>query len=259
VNIYIPTYGRVGKQITLAALSPSARKRTWLVVRPEERTAHNWPRMLVCEKKGVPAARQEACKHALREGSRFAFFFDDDLHFSIRPPTWCFETNEVSLRKATCMDIAAGLCEAESWLKHYPMVGFDARAGNNRCAERNIRLACRVMRAFGVDVPLMFKLGIAFDHFPFWEDFHVGLSFLEKGYLNANLTRYTNDGVTNSEGGVSTYRNLDKMKACLSEFIKLHPCAKAVYKKTKWRGMENVAVPDMMVFWKKAAQKGGAL
>ncbi len=259
MNIYIPTYGRVGKQITLAALPPSVCKRTWLVVRPEEKTKHDFPRVLVCPIKGVPAARQHACDHARKLGERFAFFFDDDLHFAVRPANWCFETNEVSLRKAVPPDLAQGLDAVEGWLKHYPMVGFDARAGNNRCPERNIRLACRVMRAFGVDVELMHKHSIRFDRFPFWEDFHVGLSLLERGYLNANLLDYVNDGVTNAEGGVSTYRNLDRMKECLGQFIREHPCAKAVYKKTKWRGMEGVEVPDMMIFWKKAAQKSGAL
>lgn len=261
--IYIPTYKRVDKQVTLHTLMHAWNpEKIWLVARPEEERALRgiWPNVLVCVKKGVPAARQAAIEHAADKGVMRAFFFDDDLKFAVREPEWCFQTGDTKLVAASHDDLKHHLAVVELKLNPWlPMLGFDARSGNNRKPERRMQYQCRIMRAFGVHVPTLTSLGIRFDAFPFWEDFHVALSLLEHGKPIANLTTITNDAATNTAGGCSTYRNVEALQKCQKAFAKAHPCAKPVLKKAKsWGGgMAEQEVPDFVIYWQKAAKAGG--
>lgn len=263
--IYIPTYKRVGKQVTLHTVMHAwAPEKIWLVARPEEEKALRgiWPNVLVCAKKGVPAARQAALEHARTLREKKVFFFDDDLKFAVRYPGWCFQTNDTKLEPATPADIRLHLVAVEKKLTgDLPMLGFDARSGNNRKKERFIQYQCRVMRAFGVHVPALAENNIRFDAFPFWEDFHVALSLLERGKPIANLTTITNDAATNTAGGCSTYRNVEALLKCQKAFAKAHPHAKPVLKKAKsWGGgMAEQDIPDFVIYWQKAAKAGGVL
>lgn len=253
--IYIPTYGRSGKQITLRALPDRALKRVVMVVRPEEAKAFPGFETLVCAKPGVPAARQAALDHANKHIIEKAFFFDDDLRFARRPRGWNIEKGNVKLEKATCGDIEKALNTTEGMVsRELPMVGWDARGGNDRRPEHPFKPFCRVMRAFCVHVPTLRHYGIRFDRFPFWEDFHVALSLIEAGKTIGNLMTMTNDGVTNSKGGVSTYRNVEALRKCREEFCKRHPFAKPVEKTPKSWDVGGATVPDLVIYWQKAAK-----
>jgi hypothetical protein len=114
------------------------------------------------------------------------------------------------------------------------------------------------MRAFGVDRRVLAKEKIRFDKYLFWEDFHVALSLLKKGYENIVTTDYCNDAATNTSGGCSLYRSLDKLAAVRKDFLQEHaPFAVAVDKTAKsWGGgMGGVGatVPDLKIYWQKAA------
>jgi hypothetical protein len=265
VRIYIPTYKRVGKQTTLKALPPAWKLKTWLVVRPEEAKAHEWPRerILVCDKKGVPAARQAACEHALAQGEHYVFMFDDDLRFAVRPAAWKFP-HATKLRKATEQDIQDGINRVGAELASVPklsMLGFDARGGNQTRAEPDLQLHCRVMRAFGVNAATLRTLKIRFDAFPFWEDFHVALSLIRHGHAIGNLMRWTNDAGTNTAGGCSTYRNVEALRECQTLFALEHKHAKPVLKKPKsWGGElgKAPAIPDFVIYWQKAVKEAHA-
>jgi hypothetical protein len=263
--IYIPTYKRVGRQITLAALPKEWLSRTWLVVRPEEKDAHFFDgrpcKVVVCDKKGVPAARAAALVHAEQSREETAWFFDDDLRFSVRQPFWDFLLGDVKMQKADRFDINRGLERAERLIgPSLPMVGWDARGGNDRRPEEDLKYNCRVMRAFGVHITTLRQQVIDIAKYDFWEDFHVALSLIERGFPIANMMKITNDGVTNSAGGVSTYRNVEALRKCREAFCKEHPFAKPIEKQPKsWSVDGGETVPDLTIYWQKCAAHAAKL
>ncbi len=260
MRIYIPTYKRVGLQKTLAALSPQLRKITWLVVRPEEKHAHEHPHILVEKHPGVPAARQCALEHAYEANHTVCVMLDDDLKFAHRGVTWTPDTPKLNPSVASDVARAIGFMRDSVLDYGYAMFGFDARSGNNRKPEKDTESPARVMRAFAVHTKTLMREKIRFDKFPFWEDFHVGLSLLERGYKIGNFLNMTTDAGTNTKGGVSTYRTAAKLAACLKDFQKLHPTIRPVLKKPKsWGGelgQREEGIPDMVVYWKKAQTLG---
>lgn len=254
MTIYIPTKGRVDRQVTFKQLPMAWQAKTWFVVCPEEEKEFSWtPNVLVCHETGVPAARQYALDVCM---TRYAFFLDDDLRFSRREENWSME--QPQMRKMTSADLGDALDWCRSLLKDYPMVGLDARGGNNQRPEIHVKINTRIMRAFGVDTAILNKEKIRFDKYLFWEDFHVALSLLVRGYKNIVTTDYCNDAATNTPGGCSTYRTTEKLLAVRKLFLQEHaPFATAVDKTAKsWgekMGGAGATVPDLKIYWQKAA------
>lgn len=259
MELIIPTRGRVGKQVTFNSLPPKWQDKVVFVVSPEEKDAferYGRP-ILVCEKVGVPAARQLAVDTYPQS---CLFFLDDDLRFSQRCKGWEFGV-KTKLDKMTFEDMGHALDVMEEELQEFAAVGFDARGGNNNRPYLKKRIVYRMMRAFGVDCGVLNEERIRFDVFPYWEDFHVTLELLKKGYANSVSMDFCADGVTNTAGGCSLYRNLDDLRTTRDAFIAMHsPFAVSNEKPAEsWgggMGGAGATVPDMRIFWRKAYAAG---
>lgn len=258
--IYIPTKGRTHKpQLTYTSLPVHWQKKTWFVTTSDEAKSlqrqYDTNRVLVCDLPGVPAARQAVLEHGME---RYVFMFDDDLRFCRRVEDWTPE--KPSMRKSTEKDIDEALHLMQDKLEtRFVQVGFGYRGNNNAIPEKEFRIACRMMRSFGVDVDYLNKLQIRFDKYLFWEDFHVTLSLLTRGFPNWMSVVHCTDGVTNSEGGVSLYRTPERLLSVREEFLKEHaPFAVANDDKSAkgWAGTDSDVMPDLKIYWQKAYKYG---
>lgn len=234
--------------MTAEMLSPRWLEKTIFVVCPEE--AGRFENELVCAEPGVAPARQAALDHC---DEQYLFMFDDDLRFCQRVDDWDLETNP-RCRMSTKEDVDEILDIMEATLEEYAAVGFGPRGNNNSLKETKWSLASRMMRAFGIDVEIFREEGIRFDEFKYWEDFHVTLELLKRGYPNAISARYLVDSVTNADGGVSLYRNADDLRRVRERFVEYHsPFVKPVDKTAKsWANHKEDTVPDVRIAWKKA-------
>lgn len=258
--IVIPTYGRVNNQKTYNAFPDKWKKKTWFVVRPEEADAVRRinKNVIVCSKVGVPAARQAALE-ALGTKKCVAFF-DDDLQFSMRGSDWEHGTN-TKLYPMKPQDVGDAMLWMQQKLVKHAMVGLDSRGGNNNRPDPLERMDYRIMRAFAVNQNVLRKHNVAFDKYKYWEDFHVTLCLLKLGYHNIVSMTYTVNGLTNSKGGCSSYRNIPEMIKEQKRFIKEHtPFAVPVDKNIKsWTGefaKQNETAPDLKMYWRKAIAHG---
>jgi len=254
MNIYIPTYGRIGKQKTFNAMTKTLREKTFFVIRPEEYDwykRHSNPPIIV-DKIGVPAARQAAIEHCQ---DNKLWFFDDDLNFSYRPENWSLENYTLYQMDAKKLEEALKFLEEQ--LDQFAIVAMDERAMNQGKPQRYYKEAGRVMRSFGIRKDIIIEENLRFDKYLFWEDFHIALSLFKKGYKGYISLVYLNNGTTNVKGGVSSYRNFEILKNEREKFLQEHaPFATPVNKYPKsWQGIENWAyVPDVKIYWKKALE-----
>lgn len=251
MRIYIPTFGRADKQITIQNLPPRYVEKTWFVIRESEVDAFShYPRVIVCPKKGVPAARQTIIEYE----EEIAFMFDDDLKFAKRTPDWTFENPK--LVPASPEDVGQAIDQMVKDLReesHLGAVGFGARGFNNGKRDHPYRENDRMMMAFAVYTPLLKELGIRFDKFDFWEDFHVALELMKHGFKNRIYTKWVQNATTNSSGGVSTYRNRARLTEVRKEFVKYHaPYVTPVEKSVEgWANVTESTMPDVRIDWRK--------
>lgn len=262
--LYIPTLGRVAKQKTYRLLPDTWKSRVTFVVHAREADAFlkTWQfgedRIVVVDKVGAPHARKTAIDDAARRGFHKIFMLDDDLRFCYRPDDWQYKIKDY------CGDMTPevldkALCTMELCLNHYVHCGFGARAGNQAKPQLHVDFNGRLMRSFGVRVDVLKEKGIDIAKYPYWEDFHVVLSLLRRGYPNYVSLDYTTDGYTNTEGGCSLYRDEPTLRATRIDFLAEHgKFAKKNDKpaKTWGQGFANAeTAPDMIIQWKKAFEE----
>lgn len=260
MRIYIPTYRRPNVQTTFHKLPRQWQDKLWFVVREDEEHLFKWhPRLVIVRAPGAPEARQAALLHCVSEGETKLWMFDDDLTFSCRSGDMDYDSNGKEfhiLRPMTLDDMDRGLSEADSELDTYAAVAFSARGFNNGIvADR--REGYRMMMAFGVRTDFLAEHHIRFNEFKFWEDFHVTLEILKRGYPNLIMMDYCHNGVTNKAGGVSTYRTRERLLEEREKFIARHaPYAIAVEKKAEsWGQGMSGTVPDLKIDWAKALRE----
>lgn len=250
--IYIPTYGRANKQITFSKIPKKWQEQTIFVVRPEEASLFNWHcnPPLICDKIGVPAARQRALEHC---PTNKIWFFDDDLNFSYRPEEWSLEFPYLKQMSFEILNEALQIMEEK--LDNFAIVGMDERAMNNGKPQRYYKNAGRIMRAFGIRKDILEAENLRFDKYLFWEDFHIALSLFKKGYMGYLSLVYLNNGTTNTKGGVSSYRKFEILRSVRTEFLQEHaPFAVPVNKQIKTWNVDWEFIPDLRIYWKKALE-----
>lgn len=264
MRIYIPTLGRVeawtrpeNRQLTFHWIPVEWKKHLWLCVHQREADAFSWwEQKIVVDKVGAPHARQQIVEHATRsyEDPRIAMF-DDDLRFARREKDWVVKFGSAS--QSTEQDVSDALEMLFERLNEYAMVGISARQGNQSRPERIGEENKRMMRSFGVRTDVLHSTGIRFDKYPFWEDFHVALSLLRRGYPNYLILEHMTDGITNKPGGCAEYRTNAALAACREAFLAEHaPYAQPNDKSTSaWSGAEAETAPDLRISWLKAFEE----
>ncbi len=265
-RIYIPTRGRarMDLQYTVKALGPESKKRASLVVRPDEVEKY----AVVAEKFSIPlVVRPPECDnlsktldwiiHVHADPLETCILMDDDLRFSIRNDE--NEMGNTSLRMADGDDVDRICDDLDDLIGDYPLAGISARFGNNNQTEK-YAFAVRQMQVHAVD-PKFFRLhGIHPSDVITKSDFHMTLSVLETGHENALICYATVDQAkgSNSEGGVSSYRDINALNAGAQKLKELHPDFVTVVQKTiKWKGI-NEPFNDVRLAWKQALKFGKA-
>lgn len=247
MQIFIPTRGRVNKQITLSILPPSVLEKTWLVVPSGEAKAFNYARIMEAprEIKGISATRAYIME---KSKDSKVVLIDDDVKLCIRRKqsrsgAWCYElatANEIKL----LFEIADSLLDTfshggmthrqDGWAIKSPILL------NQRCYD----LAFYNRASIGDKA--VFRLELM-------EDFDFTLQLLKAGLPNFHLTEYAISTTgSNSEGGCSLYRTAKMQADCAHRLAALHPgLVKPVQRNTKssWGGGART---DVRISWKKA-------
>lgn len=254
MRVYIPTRGRLDRQITLKTV-PSA----VLCVHRNEFAAH-------CAKygkfrvlcipdavKGICNVRQWIMDMHLETCAKFAgprlCMMDDDLTFSQRISS---STKLSQLTSGLQM-----LQDLEDILCRYVHAGISPREGNNRVESSYVENT-RMMRVIGYDASIVRKLGVKFHSAPWFtmDDFDMTLKLMKKSVKNCVMYEYAQNqtGGSGAEGGASDYRTSESHSRSARELARVHaPFVRLVEKttKTSWEGFGGTRT-DVVISWKKA-------
>jgi hypothetical protein len=245
MNVFVVTYGRVGKQVTWRNLPPSIRQRASLVVDSTEAKAHGDIPVTVLPEglRGIGAVRQWMIDNSPTK----VVMLDDDLRFYKRR-----EDKPELLEKATEGEIEAMFEGIASTLELHPLVGVASREGANRCVDRVV-YNTRILRLLAYRADILRAQNIRFDRVPVMEDFDVALQLLRSGHKNIVLNTWAhNQEGSGLKGGCSTYRTREVQAQAAERLAELHPGhVSVVTKVTKgaWGGGER---KDVRINWKKA-------
>lgn len=248
--IYIPTYGRVHKQVTLSNLPSELRKTAVLVVYQEEADMFGDQPVLICPKtvRGIAAKRQFIIDHhnKTQDDPRLVML-DDDLRFFTRRTD-----DPTKFQPATDDDLSELFRHINDLLCTYAHVGVMGREGANRATAPKVHVT-RMMRVLAYNAQTCKKQAINFVRGGNMCDFDVTLQLLTKGYPNCVIANFVQDqGSSNAPGGCSITRSMDEQR---KDAIHLHErfpkFVKLVEKTTKtaWGGQTRT---DVQVQWKAA-------
>lgn len=252
MRIFIPTFGRSDRQLTLYTLPPDIQAKVELVVRLEEYTLYRGYQTRVLPT-SVPPNIGSVRQYLLETfPTEKICMLDDDLVFAVRrgdDPTKFREPDSLDMYKMFRMlEIQLDL--------GYALVGIAAREGANRLTT-SYSVAARAMRVHAINASVYHRLGIRYDRMSLMEDFDVILQFLEAGHPNIVLNDWvSNQAGSNTEGGCSAYRTLERQAEAAQQLKAFHPdFVKVVKKRTKtsWGGQERT---DVIVQWKRAIAAG---
>lgn len=260
--IFIPTYGRVDRQVTWKTLPRSLRSITYLVaVKEEENELREvlWAQaegfkdeelnIIVQPKsiKQIHTKRQFIMEEARRMGVERLVMFDDDIKFQRMG-----EDGKVSTVAATEDFVTGHLSDLNDILKEYAHAGFVPRQGSNRY-EQDYKRTGRMMFSLGYHVGAFFEAGARFDRVHGKEDFDVTLQLLRKGYDNVLITRCIADpGAYGKSGGCTDERTVKSSDAAADLLAHYHPGFVSVVQR------EYKAIPrkEVVMKWKKAFEDG---
>lgn len=246
MEIYILSKGRAHRQTTFNNLPPFLQDRVTIAVYPEElQDYRNYPAIPVhCEKRGVGHKRQWLLENC---PSRKLVMLDDDLVFATRR-----KDDPTKFREAAPDEIGSLFDDIEQMLDQYAHVGVSGREGANRRTEPRITVG-RMTRILGYQVDVLKVNNIRLDEMQLMEDFNTTLRLLRAGYPNMIINYMVqNQNGSNTAGGVSEYRTMEKQSAAAEELARKHPAFVSVVEKstkTAWGGLPR---KDVVIQWKRA-------
>jgi len=254
MQIYIPTRGRSGNQVTLEHLPKSLYKYVTFVVDSSENFVHkqylNRVKVLTCPSTvdTIGKVRQYICdQHNIGRYGPKLLMLDDDLRFAARRTD-----QQDKFRDVIAGEIETLIQTIDYVLDKHAHCGVLAREGGNRVTEQ-YKSNTRLLRALGYRVDVMREHSVRFDRLIVMEDFDVALQLMELGYDNVAICDFVQDqGKSNAPGGCSAYRTLERQAEGARGLKELHPAVvQTVIKTTKtaWNGATRT---DVIVGWKKA-------
>lgn len=255
MRLYIHTYGRANKQITLERFKP-IEELVWLVVQEREEHLYDYPRTLVLPDsiRTLSPTRQWILENAKAEK---IVMLDDDLAFYRRK-----SKADWHLRYCNEDDLWDLVDWFDSALDKYSHVGVSAREGNNRIERLEVENT-RMMRCLGYNRKKVLKTGARFDRLPTKQDFDMTLQLLRKGHANLVSFEFAQGQWNGSqaEGGCSVYRTEQMMTESAEALAKLHPGFVKLREKTTktaWKSLGGVRI-DVTCYWQKAFQSSKTL
>lgn len=256
MQIFIPTYGRSGEQVTLSNLLPTGREVTLVVQEREVQkyAGHKWRKsveilVLPDHIRTISPTRDYILQHATDDS---ILMLDDDLDFAVRRTD-----DPTRFRNPTKYDMDNMLAEVDALLGTCPFVSIGAREGGNRNTEPFL-YNTRMMRALGYRRDYLRAWGITFSPMELMEDFHVALQIMLVGGTCVVANKWVTNQRSGSgaKGGCSSYRTLEMHGEAARQLAALYPeYVTVVHKQTKtaWGGQPRL---DVRVAWKKAAAAG---
>lgn len=284
MHIYIPTRGRMYKQITWSELPSTLRDITTFVC-PENESAHfmslargTTAKVLIPDELGIAAARHEILKDAKRKRHHHILMLDDDLRFFHRRdaakitrfgPAPSITNINVTANKSALFpalernkapDNVRMVLAIDKLLNVYIHAAISAREGNNRLDGYGYPVVenKRMLRALAYNVPLVLKYG-KFPLLPVMEDFDLALCLLTQRFPSAVQIHYAQDQTsTQMAGGCSIYRTHELQTQAVHGLHAKYPdFVKVVKKKNKTKargGFEERT--EAVIYWKKAFEHG---
>lgn len=254
MDIVIPTYGRVNRQITYDNIPSNWQAKTRLVVRKEEANMHQrLDRNVIVLPAGIDLIGDVRHWLVHKCDSLHSFglvMLDDDMVFAARRVD---EPNK--FRTMAHQDFDDMFADLEHQLHSYAHAGISHREGANRNTEEYVECT-RQMRVLGYQKQILRASNIT-GRTPVMEDFDVTLQLLRNGFPNRLCNNWVhNQGGSDTTGGCSTFRSPQVQTEAAHELHRLHPrYVKVVEKKTKkaWGGTVRT---DVVVSWKKAFKEG---
>ncbi len=219
----------------------------------------------------IAPQRQWVMEHFAKE-FKYIWLMDDDLTFLRR----CMHIAErvkdlaskergekvkelTKLKKSKKKHVKDMFLMVRAQLETYPIVSVSPRLGNNRREEDFVDVG-RMMDNYAFNSKVFMDEEINFAPYPdiIGEDFHVTLTYLNKGHANRIIFCYSQtDGGRNAEGGCSDYRTNEIQKKAAFWLADNHPEVTVKTKKSDgWKGLKGTSKDgsrvDMIVQWKKA-------
>ena len=249
--IYIPTYGRVGKQKTYDNLPDKWKEKTYLVVSPDE--IHSGYQTISCpiQGKGIAPVRKWIAEHGKEK--RYAVL-DDDIEF-----VYTRRENEEgpSNKPLTDNQFDDMFNTMNSWIDEgYIHVACDV-CWNPPTRNIEYKVNSRITNNIFYDGTRLPIEKIDWTSLDIAEDYYVNLQLLTMGYQNkVSLMYRTNPSATQAKGGCSTFRTLDVHNECMKKLRNKFPNFVELREKTtknsgEWSDKPRLAAT---ISWKRAYQ-----
>jgi hypothetical protein len=215
VKIFIPTYKREGRQITLAGIPTGWHSKTFLVCPKEE--VHDWPNRI-----DVP----ESCIGSIGKTRQWIIEQSDDPHIAMID-------DDVTFYKLGLIDRTTRMQGVSYTNDLFHLMNDWLDEGDVYCGTSNSFRSHEKPSEYYYGKPshccflnrdYLNEHGIRYDTLSYFEDFHVPLSILESG----TRLRYTGDYVSvekkaNAAGGCSVNRTSEKNRQAMIDLKNLHP------------------------------------
>jgi hypothetical protein len=260
LTLFVPTRGRVDKQVTREAFALDHLGYDTVYVVPKCEY-HHWRDQgvaisVVPDHYRFSDIRQHILEYEQLDND-YHCVLDDDLLPSVR----LSQTKLLNLRTLPLPEKLGRVRALFGTVSHALVNGWvhggvSAREGNNR-EPAEFRHAQREMRLHFYNAGVVRELGYDFRRVVTKQDFDFTLWMLRQGIPNLVIYRYAQDQRgSNVSGGCSSYRTQQVMEQGARALAELHPgFVKVVEKETKgaWGGGKRV---DVNVRWLKAYDHG---
>ncbi len=217
-NLYIPTYGRVNKQIAFDSLPDKWKDKTVLVVHPDEQ--HDGYPTISCPVQGTGIAQVRAWISQLAQGTRYGVI-DDDIEFVY---TRRDDEEGPSNSKLSDTQFDDMIAEFNSWMDDgYIHCGADA-SWNPPTRDKDNKDNGRICGNVFYDGTKLPVNDIDWTGLQIAEDYYVTLQLLTMGYPNKiSYRNRVNPNETQAKGGCSTFRTLEVHNESMKELQKKYP------------------------------------
>lgn len=217
MKIYIPTLGRIERQITLRQIPDEWKERVFIVCPKNEK--HNWKNILFLPEKVVGSITKTKQWIFENTDERYIGIIDDDVVFYIRD-------KKIKTRRYVCTkeQVSDLFNMFEKWLK----------SGDVFCGTSNTFRSHENPKEYFygkpshlcfLDLDFLRKKNINFvvDGLEYFEDFHIPICILENG----KRLHYTGEYITkeykpNASGGCSINRTDEKNRNAMIRLAELH-------------------------------------
>ena len=254
IPIFIPTKGRVYKQVTLDSIG---KENAFVVCPKHEVKQHELMGRKVIDRgevTGINNVRQFILEYAMEAQYDKILILDDDLIFNTRA-----SSDAPNLRKVTSEETAELFNRMDKLLDEYVHVGVSPRQMNDKHFPDTVKHGMRMNAVHGIRPFDVYNTGLKYNAVELMEDYFMTLGLFAKGMPNAVIVDWTWDqrGGSGAKGGCSTYRTLELQEHASKQLAFYYPdFVKVVEKETKtgWEGMKKRY--DVRVQWRKAYEAG---